>query len=161
MLADGEKRAGESKAALAVAEQDFDLVGAPAFCHQVQISIAVKIARRHAVRVRSHLDGKRRAWRRRQAAPPIAQQHGQVFFLVIGESHIQPTIAVEIAEGHVVGRMPGRERRTWGRCESSFAVAEQNRHVAAALIGHNQIGPAIVIHVGNFDASRSVSGSET
>ncbi len=50
-----------------------------------------------------------------------------------------------------------QSRKAFRLCESSLAVAKQDGHIVALLIGNNNIGFAVIIEISDLDASRRSS----
>ena len=152
MLPDRQERPGLETAS-AVAEQNRHLIVPPTVRQQVQVSVAVEVARRHAMSVRAHRHSEWRARRGRESTSAVPQQHGQVLRFMIREGQIRPAVPVEIADGDVVGLLPGGKGRALRRREPSPAVAEQDGHVLALLVGDCEVGFAVTIEISHLDAS--------
>ena len=102
VLSDGDVSAGRTKAALAIAEQDYQPVFRPTVGHQIKVSVAVEVAGGHAVDVRPDDDRERRAWCRGKSPLPVAEQHRHVLHFMVRDRQIKATVPVEISAGQII-----------------------------------------------------------
>src|SRR5581483_4165693 len=103
-------RAGNMKAAFAVALKKLDLIVAPTVGYDVEVPLPAEIAEHDPVRMRvgMHIDGRSRCWTKSSLA--IAEQNGDVGRLMIGDDQVGMTIAIHVPDRDVVGKMSGGKR---------------------------------------------------
>src|SRR5205823_10756385 len=111
MATNGEHGSWRSKPSAAVAEEDFDLVFAPAINREIQVAVVVEIAQRNAVRMRLAFHRDWRGRRRREAAIAFAQQNGYMLRAMVRDGEIGDAIVVEVAYTDVGGTAAGSGER--------------------------------------------------
>ena len=161
--AGGEKRAGSEQPAGAVAEDQFDLVVAPAVGDGVGLAVGVEVAHDDTMGMRVGVDVDGRAGSEAESAATVAKKDAQIRRLMIGDDEVRMAVAIHVGDGDVVGEMAGGERRTRRRMEGAVAVAKQNHDgamsaLSAASIGNDDVGIVVVVDVGDGDPARAGAG---
>src|SRR6266700_6507588 len=90
----------------------------------------------------------------------VPQKDREKCGLVIRNYQVRVAVAVHIGYGHVVGKMPGGERRALRRMKCARAITKQHSDRAVVGIGDEDIGIAIMVDVGDGDPTGTASSSE-
>src|SRR5436190_23794310 len=108
--------------------------------------------------------------RPRKTAVPVAQQEVGEALVVVGvvvgargHAEIEPSVAVEVTDGHGLGVLTyavcriAEEDAEW-HLESALAIAQQDGHVIG--IGGGQVAVAVIIEVADRERERDIARAE-
>ncbi len=71
----------------------------------------------------------------------------------IGHDDVGIVVAVQVGKGHCIARWPWDRTR---RLEGSISVAQEDLNLSRILARHDQVGMAVVVHVGDADRGARV-----
>lgn len=97
-------------------------------------------------------------WRmrgRRESALAIAEQNGEIGGFCVGNHQIGIAIAIEIADGNVVGISSAGDGRLGA--EVTLSVTEEHGQRATGFIGHDDVEVAIMIHISDRDGAGTLA----
>jgi len=79
---------------------------------------------------------------------------------VVGDHHVEVAVTVHVGDADVVGEMASGKRRTGSLVELAFAVAKQDGQGSSVGVGNEDVGMAVVVHVGNGNPARAFAGGD-
>ena len=120
----------------AVSQKHREAVAVRVRRQNVEDTIAVDVARRDLVRVRTARDGPdRRRLRLHEGAVALVQQDDHLEAVVLGSGDVEVAVAVEVSEGDLADRRPDLDRSAAHGLEPSLSVADEDDDVSALGIG--------------------------
>jgi hypothetical protein len=149
LAADLDRLAGPGEAAVAVAAHERQPVLPPVVEDEIEVPVAVGVARVDRVGMGHAVDPHGRPARRPKSALAVAEEDHQLRGLVVGDGEVGRPVAVEIGRDHLGRVRTGRDARAGA--EPSSAVAEEERHVAGSVSADGDVEAAVAVEVGGRD----------
>src|SRR4030095_7587891 len=124
--------------------------------NDVEMTIAVEIAKRTRIRTGSHRETCRST---RETAFAVVERNRHVVVIAVHRDEIELVVTVQVTKEKVVGvrslALFHDDSRLWRRCESALAIAVEDGYGVAPVTGERKIQLPVTAEVAQFHLGRA------